>query len=83
MKFQLSVHVLLMASLQEWWLGDGIYNSCPRVMTRYLCPQGGTLTKIQVFVNAHINHYRQRVEVSAHCSFAQIHAVPDHVALST
>jgi hypothetical protein len=50
----------------EFWCGDGIYNSCYGVLTRYILQAGQVFTRMQVAVNAWIGHYRQRVEHVMH-----------------
>ena len=50
----------------EYWCGDGIYNSCYGVITRFILQARGVFTRFQVFMNRWINRYRQRVEHTMH-----------------
>ena len=58
----------------EFWCGDGIYNSCYGVITRFVLQAGQVFTRAMVAVNTWISHYRQRVEhvmasIKAHAMF--------------
>ena len=55
----------------EFWCGDGIYESCYGVLTRFILAAGAVFTRLEVFMNTYINHYRQRVE-------HVMHTIKDH-----
>jgi hypothetical protein len=50
----------------EWALGDGIYHSCDRVITKFQQDRNGIFSKAEIYVNAYMNFYRQRVEHIMH-----------------
>ena len=59
----------------EFWCGDGIYNSCYGVLTRFRLVAKGVFTRLEVFMNSYINHYRQRAE-------HVMHTIKDHAMWS-
>ena len=59
----------------EFWCGDGIYNSCYGVLTRFLLEAGSVFTRLEVYMNSYVNHYRQRVE-------HVMHTIKDHAMWS-
>ena len=59
----------------EFWCGDGIYNSCYGVLTRFRLVAKGVFTRLEVFMNSYINHHRQRVE-------HVMHTIKDHAMWS-
>jgi hypothetical protein len=50
----------------EFWCGDGIYNSCYGVITRFILAAGDVFTQFEVMMNRLVNRYRQRVEHTMH-----------------
>lgn len=59
----------------EYWIGDGIYESCYGCLTRFILNAGQVFTPLQVFMNRCINSYRQRVE-------HVMHSIKDHAMFS-